>query len=47
MQGVTESLAGRAAVFHLLPLSVGESPLVTLMHGGFPESIAQPKLSPT
>ena len=42
MQGVTESLAGRAAILHLLPLSVQESPKVDLMQGGFPEVIARP-----
>ncbi len=45
MQGVTESLAGRAAIFHLLPLSLGESPRVSLWRGGFPEVLAQPKLA--
>ena len=47
MQGVTESLAGRAAIFHLLPLSLGESPRVSLWRGGFPEVLAQPKLADT
>jgi predicted AAA+ superfamily ATPase len=42
MRGVTESMAGRAAVFHLMPLSVRESPKVTLMRGGFPEVLARP-----
>lgn len=42
MKGVTESLAGRAAVFHLLPLSCLETPKVTLLRGGFPETIAGP-----
>ncbi len=42
MRGVTESLAGRAAVFQLLPLSIGESPKVSLLRGGFPEVVAQP-----
>jgi uncharacterized protein len=42
MQGVTESLAGRAAVFHLLPLSVEESPRVSPLRGGFPEVLARP-----
>ncbi|MDZ4828724.1 MAG: hypothetical protein SGJ09_00820, partial [Phycisphaerae bacterium] len=39
MQGVTESMAGRAAVFHLLPLSTRESPKVALLSGGYPESV--------
>lgn len=42
MQGVTESLAGRAAILHLLPLGVSESPKVDLWMGGFPEVIARP-----
>jgi predicted AAA+ superfamily ATPase len=42
MQGVSESLAGRAAILHLLPLSTLESPKVDLWLGGFPEVIARP-----
>ena len=42
MQGVTESMAGRAAVLQLLPLSARESPRVTLLHGGYPEAVASP-----
>jgi len=42
MRGVTESLAGRAALFNLLPLSQGETPKVTLLKGGFPEVLARP-----
>jgi hypothetical protein len=42
MKGVTESMTGRAAVFHLLPLSLRESPRVSLLRGGFPEVIARP-----
>ena len=42
MQGVSESLAGRAAILHLLPLSSRESPKVDLWLGGFPEVIARP-----
>jgi hypothetical protein len=42
MRGVTESLAGRAAVFQLLPLSTRESPKVSLLKGGFPEVLARP-----
>jgi uncharacterized protein len=42
MQGVSDSLAGRAAILHLLPLSVKESPKVDLWLGGFPEVIARP-----
>jgi hypothetical protein len=42
MQRVTESMAGRAAVLQLMPLSVRESPKVTLLHGGYPEAVASP-----
>lgn len=42
VRGVTESLAGRAAVFHLLPLSSRETPKVSLLTGGFPEVLAGP-----
>jgi hypothetical protein len=42
MQGVTESMAGRAAVLQLLPLSLAESRRVSLLLGGFPEVIARP-----
>lgn len=47
MRGVTESLAGRAALFQLLPLSVAESPKVGLLRGGFPEVIARPAAAST
>lgn len=40
MRGVTESMAGRAAVFRLLPVSLGEDPAVSELHGGFPEVLA-------
>ncbi len=42
MQGVSESMAGRAAVFQLLPFSYAEEPAVSLLKGGFPEVIARP-----
>ena len=42
MRGVTESLAGRAAVFQLLPLSTQETDRVSLLRGGFPEVLARP-----
>ena len=45
MKGVTESLAGRAATFHLLPLSCRETSRVSLFRGGFPEVIARPALA--
>ena len=44
MRGVTESMAGRAAVLHLLPFSVSESSKVSLLAGGFPEAVARPGL---
>jgi len=43
MANVTESMAGRAAIMQLLPLSVAESPKVTLLRGGYPEVVARPK----
>jgi predicted AAA+ superfamily ATPase len=42
MQGVTESMAGRAAILQLLPLSLGETDRVSLLHGGYPEVLARP-----
>lgn len=45
MRGVTESLAGRAAVLQLLPLSLQETPKVSLLRGGYPEALARPSLS--
>ncbi|MBM3524967.1 MAG: ATP-binding protein, partial [Alphaproteobacteria bacterium] len=42
MRGVSESMAGRAAILQLLPLSVRETPKVSLLRGGFPEVLARP-----
>jgi predicted AAA+ superfamily ATPase len=42
MQGVTESMAGRAAVLQLAPLSLQESSKVSLLRGGFPEVLSRP-----
>lgn len=42
MQGVTESMAGRAAVLQLPPMSVRESAKVSLLLGGYPEVLAKP-----
>lgn len=42
MQGVTESMAGRAAVLQLRPLSTRESGKVSLRLGGYPEVVARP-----
>ena len=45
MRGVTESMAGRVAVFHLLPFSVEEFAKVSPLHGGFPEALDKPSTS--
>ena len=43
MEGVTESMAGRAAVLQLLPLSAGEAGRWDLLLGGYPEVRLRPK----
>jgi uncharacterized protein len=43
MQGITESMAGRATILHLLPFSTRETPKVTLLRGGYPEVVARPQ----
>ena len=43
MQGVRESMAGRAVMLQLLPFSLVETPRVSLFTGGFPEVLARPK----
>src|SRR5467141_1563412 len=43
MRGITESMAGRAAILQLLPFSLTESTKVNMLHGGFPEVLARPK----
>ena len=43
MKGVSESMAGRVAVFHLLGLSSEESKKVSILRGGLPEVLAKPK----
>src|SRR5271165_5834710 len=43
MRGISESMAGRAAVLQLLPFSLAETAKVTILHGGFPEVLARPK----
>ena len=43
MRGVSESMAGRAAVLQLLPFSLGETDRVSLILGGYPEALAHPK----
>ena len=42
MQGVTESMAGRAAVLRLLPFSTRETPKVSILRGAYPEVVARP-----
>jgi hypothetical protein len=42
MRGVTESMAGRAAILQLWPMSSLESPRVSLRLGGYPEVLARP-----
>ncbi len=42
MHGVAESMAGRAAVLQLLPLSVVESPKVSVLRGGYPGVVTRP-----
>ena len=43
MRGVSESMAGRAAILQLLPFSIEESERVTMLAGGFPEALARAK----
>ncbi len=43
MQGITESMAGRAAILQILPFSVTETAKVNMLHGGFPEVVVRPK----
>jgi predicted AAA+ superfamily ATPase len=47
MKGVTESMAGRAAVFQLLPFASDESSAVSLFRGGYPEVLAKPSFADT
>jgi predicted AAA+ superfamily ATPase len=47
MRNVTESMAGRAAVLQLWPMSVLETPKVGLLSGGFPEVLARPRAAST
>lgn len=42
MKGISESMAGRVAIFSLMPFSAEESPAVSLLRGGFPEVVASP-----
>ncbi len=43
MRRVTESMAGRAAVLQLYPMSARETPKVSLLRGGYPEVLARPR----
>jgi len=43
MQGVSESMAGRAAILQLMPFSLAESDRVSLLGGGYPEALARPR----
>jgi predicted AAA+ superfamily ATPase len=43
MQGITESMAGRAAILQLLPFSMAETPRADMLHGGFPEVVLRPR----
>jgi hypothetical protein len=43
MREVSESLAGRAAVLQLWPLSARETDRVGLLVGGYPEAVARPR----
>jgi predicted AAA+ superfamily ATPase len=43
MQGVSESMAGRAAILQLLPFAAAESSKVSLLRGGYPEVLARPR----
>lgn len=47
MKGVSESMAGRVAVFQLLPFSHEETPKVSVLRGGFPEVLQRPQSSGT
>ncbi|HTB23140.1 MAG TPA: ATP-binding protein [bacterium] len=45
MKGVSESMAGRIAIFELLPFSIQENAKVNEFRGGFPEVLARPRLA--
>ncbi len=42
MRNLTESMAGRATILQLLPMSYAETPKVSLLRGGYPEVLARP-----
>jgi len=43
MHGVSESMAGRAAILQLLPFSLAETGRVSFLSGGYPEVLARPR----
>jgi uncharacterized protein len=43
MQGVSESMAGRAAILQLLPFSLAETDRVSFLLGGYPEVLSHPR----
>ncbi len=43
MQGITESMAGRAAILQLLPFSLAETHKADTLLGGFPEVVLRPR----
>jgi predicted AAA+ superfamily ATPase len=43
MRGVSESMAGRAAILQLLPFSLRETSKVNLLDGGYPEVLSRPR----
>jgi uncharacterized protein len=43
MRGVTESMAGRAAILQLMPLSRREDSRASWFNGGYPEVLARPR----
>jgi len=43
MGNVAESMAGRAAVLQLWPMSARETPKVSVLRGGYPEVLARPR----
>lgn len=45
MTGISESLAGRAAIVNLMSLSLEETSRVSIVNGGFPEVLSRPSAS--
>ncbi len=46
MRGVSESMAGRAAILQLLAFSMGETDRVSLLHGGYLEAAGAARRTP-